>query len=430
MLFKGLLDDPSRFPVTYRDHTITHADDERIPRVVNVVTTAHFLPQSNIPGGKRRRYQFALHTLSMCFPVSQFKPSAFSSVITRLKYGDDYFTCLFFSSGRCVFVRCKSPQHSQYVTQQVRLLFNNLRVPIDFGDGSPVRMDVLGKYITLQRWNLENMVMSGNLGFRVCLPKLATMFAGIMSYSPKDFPGAWCVVYIRPQSQCTCTKTFKCGCKATVLVFDRGSVIVAGARTIQDGNAVYYRFADAMQDFVDEAVEFEKKARYAARVERFAEYLKAHADAAAMEAKALQKEKKRARKQRRQEEEEENDDDDDEDDDEEEDEEDEEQREEEDGIVMETLINESLERLQLNTGGSPFTYHKKKEDGNNDDGTLLAKACRLGQLRNVEWILNYYSRDALLPALGDAWDAVKDLPDTNPIKRAIVKYKQGEKPSK
>jgi hypothetical protein len=100
MLFKGLLEDPSRFPVQYRDHSVTHDNDERIPKVVNVVTTAHFLPQANIPGGKRRRYQFALHTLSMCFPVSQFKPSAFSSVIMRLKNDTDYFTCLFFSSGR------------------------------------------------------------------------------------------------------------------------------------------------------------------------------------------------------------------------------------------------------------------------------------------------------------------------------------------
>jgi hypothetical protein len=186
-----------------------------------------------------------------------------------------------------------------------------------------------------------------------------------------------------------------------------------------------------MQDFVDEAVEFEKKARYAARVERFAEYLNAHADAAAMEAKALQKERKRARKQRRQEEEE-AEEDEDEEEEEEEEEDDEEQREEEDGIVMETLINESLERLQLNVSGSPFTYHnkKKEEENSNGDGALLAKACRHGQLSNVEWILDFYSRDALLPVLGDAWEVVKDLPDTNPIKRAIVNYKKGEKTSK
>lgn len=306
-----------------------------------------------------------------------------------------------------------------------------MRVPIDFGDGSPVTMDVLGKYVSLQRWNLENMVMSGNLGFRVCLAKLATVFAGIMSYSPKDFPGAWCVVYIRPPSQCICTKTFKCGCKATVLVFDRGSVIVAGARTVQDGNAVYYRFADAMEDFVDNAVEFEKKDRYAARVERFAEYLKANADATTMSKKRLQKERKRAKKLQKKQQllEIEDDDDDEEEEEEEEDEvEGKEEADEEQIQVMETLINESLESLHLSTPQTPFAYRKKEEEKDESVSAQLIKACQLGQLSNAQWILKHLPNPlAPTPSTGKtAWDVVQDLPDTNPIKRVILKYKQGE----
>jgi hypothetical protein len=202
-----------------------------------------------------------------------------------------------------------------------------------------------------------------------------------------------------------------------------------------------------MQDFVDEAMEFEPKIRYAARVERFAEYLKANADATAMAKKAKQKERKRAKKQQQQEQ----DDDDDEDQDEEEDEEEQEEEEQEDDekdvrqsrgspeeedddcAVMETLINESLERLQLNTGGSAFAYNNKttlniKREQEQDSGggpcAQLAKACRLGQLHNAEWILEHYSREALVPGFATVWDAVKDLPDTNPIKRTIVKWEK------
>lgn len=402
-MFKGLLDNPSAFPVQSRDSTLTYEDNDRIPKVVNVVTTAHFLPQELIPGTKKRRYQFALHTLSMCFPVSQFKPSAFSSVIVRLKNDSDYFTCLFFSSGRCVFVRCKSPQHSLYITQQVRLLFNNLRVPIDFGDGSPIRMDVLGKYITLQRWNLENMVMSGNLGFRVCLPKLATVFAGIISYAPKDFPGAWCVVYIKPPSQCRCTKTFKCGCKATVLVFDRGSVIVAGTRTIQEGNSVYYRFSDAMEAFVDDGVEFEKKDRYEARVARFSEYLRAYADAAASQKKQQKKERKRSKINEEEEE----------DDDEENYDYDEENR-----VVMETLINDTLEKLNLSL--QPFSYREA-----DPSVTDLMKACEGHQLANVRWLLAHdpTSDPHVCDARGkSAWDRCLEFPETDPVRLLVSDF--------
>jgi TATA-box binding protein (TBP) (component of TFIID and TFIIIB) len=439
-MFQGLLHDPGALPEQYRDHTQTHEDNERIPKVVNVVTTAHFLPQEMIPGTKRRCYQFALHTLSMCFPVSQFKPSAFSSVIIRLTNGTDYFTCLFFSSGRCVFVRCKSPQHSLYVTQQVRTLFNNLRVPLQVGGlrrqpgeggcplegGEEVHMDVLGKYVSLHRWNLENMVLSGNLGFRVSLPKLATVFAGIINYSPKDFPGAWCVVYIRPPSECKCTKTFKCGCRATVLVFDQGSVIVAGTRTVQDGNSVYYRFAHAMDAFVDDGVEFAKKDRYAWRIERFAEYLKAYADTTATARKLQKQERKRARQEERkkrrkmeedqeqdeeeegEDEEEDNDNDDDDDDD-----------KAQQTLVMETVINESLGRLNMTK--STFSYNPPPVAEGAPPPPLIA-ACLRRQFANVQWLLENDPDQLNVPdAQGKMpWDHVQSWPITDPIRKAIV----------
>jgi len=97
--------------------------------------------------------------------------------------------------------------------------------------------------------------------------------------------------------------------------------------------------------------------------------------------------------------------------------------------VMETLINESLENLQLNTPQTPFTYRKKEEEKDESVSAQLIKACQLGQLSNVQWILTHLPNPlAPTPTTGKtAWDVVQGLPDTNPIKRAIVKYKQDEK---
>jgi len=169
---------------------------------------------------------------------------------------------------------------------------------------------------------------------------------------------------------------------------------------------VYYRFSDAMEAFVDDGVEFEKKDRYDARVARFSEYLRAFADAAASQKKQQKKERKRSKinEEEREDENEENDNNYDYD--------------EENRVVMETLINDTLEKLNLSS--HPFSYREA-----DPSVTDLMKACEGHQLANVRWLLAHdptsdpHVRDAQGKS---AWDRCLEFPETDPVRLLVSDF--------
>jgi len=263
--YKGLLADPSQFSVTREKN-----DNADIPRVVNVVVTVHYLPLDIDTKTKKRKYGIPLHSVSMHFP-SQYKPSAFSSVIMRLKDGESLFTVLIFSSGKVVLVKCASPEHSTYVSQQIRFALNKVPILIREQETGTLREGFLGEQIDYLSCNVQNFVLTADLGFPVDLVAMNKYAPDKIKYNPGDFPGA--EIPMRVRADCHCTKDSRCGCMATILVFDRGSVIVAGPKHVEDGNSVYQRFKKFAQQFKDNSVEVQKSERYQTRIRKLAESL-------------------------------------------------------------------------------------------------------------------------------------------------------------
>lgn len=270
--FKGALVDPSQFEVTRLPlYTNPERSEDRIPRVVNVVSTVYLLPLDIDPVTKKRKYHIPLQTIAAYLPVAQYIHKAFPSVIMRLKDGDSLITMLLFSSGKCVFVKCDSPFHSLYISQQVRLMLSEIPVIYEDSETKVVKHDKLGKFIQFSEWRVQNVVLSIELGFRIKLEELAMYAPDRIKYTPGGFPGAECEVAVR--ETCRCTRRIKCGCTATVLIFDSGSIIIAGTKTIQDGNSVYHRIESVIKDFEDEGMEMEKKDRNRTRIKKLAEIL-------------------------------------------------------------------------------------------------------------------------------------------------------------
>jgi TATA-box binding protein (TBP) (component of TFIID and TFIIIB) len=273
-MFEGVLKNPELFPVpletlpSFKSNIVEISNDyDEIPRVVNIVTTIHYLPIDESSG--KREFYFPLNTLSALFPCCQFKPRAFASLIIRMKDGDSEFTGLFFGSGKGLFVKCTGPFHSMYLSQEIRLALGEIPICVKDVKNNTIIEDKLGKYINFKQWKVQNIVLTANLGFKVNLELLATTFQDKIKYNPTDFPGAQCIVSVKSKNECTCTKKAKCGCLATIIVFEQGAVIIGGTKTVREGNFAYYRFKAFLQDYKKEDFEILDKERYRNRIKNF-----------------------------------------------------------------------------------------------------------------------------------------------------------------
>lgn len=348
----------------------------QIPQTVNVVSTTHLLPQEIDPVTRKRRYTIPLPALAEYLPGAQYTPKAFASVICRLREGNRSFTVLYFKSGRCLVVRQQCPEHARYVVQVIRLMLQNAPVLVRAADGS-IQRDTLGKYLTLKEWRIENIVVSGNLGMRINLAQLAASAAGKIKYAPGNFPGAEFEMRLRDATQCTCTKSRKCGCKVTVMCFDSGKLNIAGLRDAVEGNAIFYTLRSVIGDFQDRESIVPKEQRYDARIARFAHYLALNAEQRAAE--TLVKRRKVQHDQ---------------------DKEDEEDEDEPEEINVDALEEEMqlIEALDM----------ANDEDNDDDEGnvsltTNLMRACDKRQVKNVLYLLE--------SGLENAW-AVDEHGDT------------------
>jgi TATA-box binding protein (TBP) (component of TFIID and TFIIIB) len=265
--FRGALYDDWEPPTRRLKTTYVADEDTQCPSVANVVSTVRLLNKS-INGD----FRLPLATIASKLPIVQYTPRAFSSVIARFKDGKDSFTMLLFSSGKCVIVKCQSPAHSLYTSQRMRLLLSDIDILIKDPQTQEIRTEKLGKYIGFYDWRVQNIVLSADLGFQVKLEELASFAPEKIKYNPDGFPGAQCEVQVR--QKCTCSDTYKCGCKATVVIFDSGSVIIAGVKSVQEGTVVYRRFARVVGEFEEEDnFQLSKEDRNRSRIRRLAEYL-------------------------------------------------------------------------------------------------------------------------------------------------------------
>jgi TATA-box binding protein (TBP) (component of TFIID and TFIIIB) len=249
-------------------------------------------------------------------------------------------------------------------------MLQNAPVLVRQPDGT-ITQDTLGKYLCLNKWRIENTVLSCNLGMRINLAHLASSAPCKIKYTPGNFPGAEFEMRIVDTQHCTCTRTRKCGCKVKVVCFDSGKINIAGLRDATQGNAVFYTLRSLITEYRDEESVVPKEQRFEARIERFAQYLARNAE--------QRKEKSATPLKRRKIEQEE--------------EEEEEEHQEED-IPMD-LMDEEIQVLQA-LAGTGIEEEEEEEEAEQEPGepeeegvkvTHLMRACDKRQVANVRILL-------------------------------------------
>jgi TATA-box binding protein (TBP) (component of TFIID and TFIIIB) len=414
-MFSGVLSDCSTFkvdPIVFKDKEEEEEEGEgegnsSIPRVVNVVSTVRLTSLNEATG---KPYKLPLQSMSMRFPVMQYSPKAFASLIGRIKDGDKIFTCLFFSSGKAVFVKCLSPNHSINESQKIRRLLNEIEVVMMDTEGR-VYLEKLGNRLDFLEWKIQNVVLSANLGFRIKLEELATVAPHRVKYEPGKFPGAEIDVSVKSRSQCTCTKSKKCGCTVTLLVFEEGAVIVGGSKTAAQGNSVYFRFLSVAKEFRNDGIEYQKKDRYQTRIKKFAELLADVDDITSKKEGTFVKEEEEEEQQQHS---------------------DLSRAEEEEAVRI--AIRDALEMLNIsctkykfvknidtscNSGSSSSS--SSVFDNNITTNNLLLEACLRHQIQNAKFLLecNMVTKHDLEETL------VKlKLPETDPIVQVLLSYRR------
>lgn len=388
-MFQGVLRDEREFPV--EPIRYTSAEDEKrlqIPQLVNVVTTFKVTE-------KNPMVKLPLLPMSMTFPSFQLERLKFSSMIARIKDGDKIFTCLLFSSGKAVIVKCLSPYHSLNEAQKVRLLLNEIEVVMCDPVTDRLYLEKLGGHLDFLDWQIQNFVLSANLGFRIKLEELAAVAPHRVKYEPSKFPGAEISILVKPKSQCKCSKTKKCGCTVTLLVFEGGAIIIGGSKTVAQGNSVYYRFLPVAKEFENTGIEYEKIDRYETRIKKFKELLQdldeiqnPVAPAAAAEAPQLAHELDR----------------------------------EEEEEALRVAIRDAMEMLNISC--TQYKFEKNIDTKNTVlSSNLLLEACRRNQLHNVKYMLECQlcSREHIDEALETM---THEVPETDPILQILRKNKR------
>lgn len=242
-----------------------------IPRVVNVVTTFHLIPQERLTSGRhkgKRRYHLPLATLALKLPPVKFSPKSFASVILCVcDYSTD-FTALIFKSGKVVVVHTLSRSHSLVASQMVRLILSNIKVVIVDRKTGKLKVTFLEPYLSFKNRRMRNFVLSGQLGNRIDLQALKDAAPSIVSWSPGGFPGAEVTLRIKQESKCTCDpkEKIKCGCKVKMLIFTEGACVITGAISVKDGNRVFYLFKNIAPKFDDTRAPVSRDKRYASRL--------------------------------------------------------------------------------------------------------------------------------------------------------------------
>ena len=237
---------------------------------------------------------------------------------------------------------------------------------------------------------MNNIVLHANLGMRVKLEELAAAAPDRVTYTPGGFPGAQCEIPVK--ETCTCTRLIKCGCKATIVIFDSGSIIIAGVKTVADGNAVYARLIKVMSTFRDDGLIVAKEDRYKTRIERFKAYLSQNAtvvDRTRLEKQKKQRQQRKLKKQKK---------DDDVDND-----------EDNEDIFAQVALNmdEEDEALQfaIQDATDVLRHRSSLNVVEEEDVTDLMRACDTGQFQNVQmlvenglcdvWALDKHGKTAL-----------------------------------
>jgi TATA-box binding protein (TBP) (component of TFIID and TFIIIB) len=199
--------------------------------VVNLVSTVELLQRDEV---------LCLEAISMHLSgMAKFEPKRFAAVVLRIKDSIATTTCLVFRPGKIVVVGAVTPEHSRFVCQMYRQIIE--RIPGVYHCNTSQRIvssNLVGR-TCFANWGVYNIVAHSHLGMRPNLKALVDKIPELATWQPELFPGLKFLIWLRPKSQCPCTRKRKnksCDCNARLLLFDSGTIVITGCKDLQGVN--------------------------------------------------------------------------------------------------------------------------------------------------------------------------------------------------
>lgn len=244
---------PSIVPVRSRPYV--HKD---APQIVNMVSTVLILPQN-------QGYKLPLESISRALGhCSQFTPAQFAANIVKTTDSISGCTALIFRSGNMVVVSAETQNHVRDTCQRFRLIVEQVQCPMEGGVVSTLQ----GRTI-FKQCSICNIVGHSYLGMNIDLEALRDAGPDACKYTPDNFPGLKCHIWLTESQECVCKnkikiedeevrvllkKQTKCSCTVKCLVFKTGRIVIIGARRISDINSVFFRIKRIAPNFEQGAI--------------------------------------------------------------------------------------------------------------------------------------------------------------------------------
>jgi TATA-box binding protein (TBP) (component of TFIID and TFIIIB) len=195
-------------------------DPKYLPVIANMVCTVRLLPKGQT---------FDLRFITQRLINSHLK--SFAGMVIEHTDAVNRSTALLFSSGSMVIVSQESHYHAIHTAQRIRLVLET----------------ITGKQgvTVFEGFTVQNVVGNSYFGCLIDLKAMCDACPTDCNWEPDNFPGLKLPVYKTPEQRCVCNFK-KCQCEIMALIFDRGKVVMTGARSIGEINYVSKRLHDQL----------------------------------------------------------------------------------------------------------------------------------------------------------------------------------------
>jgi len=201
--------------------------------VTNVQSTTRIVsPPTKLP----------LQEIAEAYPgMVKYNSKKFAAAIAHAHFGIRVTTCMMYEAGQIVVIGAISLQHSLYAAQMFRLLISTIKAAFYDRALGKIRITSLGPRTQFEGFEVGNIVATSDLPWGVKLKQFRDQMQRDAHYSPERFPGCPFLVWIKPPSACRCEKKQhktkeSCECNVQSSIFDSGSFITTGSKSLQDTN--------------------------------------------------------------------------------------------------------------------------------------------------------------------------------------------------
>lgn len=211
-------------------------------RVVNVVSKVELLGPNEF---------FVLKTIAISLSgMAKYQPKRFAAVIIHTKDVIGSTTCLVFQPGKLVIVGASTEHHALYAAQTYRLMLEEIVAPYRDPETNTIQLHSLEGRTHFANWRTWNMVVNAELKNRPNLKNLVDALGDVSNWNPELFPALKMLIWLRCKDLCKCKskkRNKSCDCNAKSLIFDTGELVITGCKNIHDLNLCYHRISSLLE---------------------------------------------------------------------------------------------------------------------------------------------------------------------------------------